>query len=197
MTHRTALLTCLALFMLIVATPAPAQASRYEELMASPGAAKTVQDIALVILATPLRRDKIDEKMGAIWWANNPTLRLDAAERNMAMSDLKNQLDVVEEVAGREKLRKLDFVGFSKVGTQRNLEFYYASDSARGPIVFRLSLSFGDDGKVTLHGVKVFEGFDASRGAVAEIQHHAGQRVASYTIDPDKKDDEDGGDHVG
>lgn len=185
---------CIVVLLAGLSSPASAEeASRYEELMASPGAAGTVQNLALVVLAAPLRRAEVDAEMRPMWWANDPGLHLNDAERTLAMSEFKNQFDDVEKAVDRHGLLKLDFVGFSKIGTQRNLEFYYGADSKRGPIIFRLSLSFSDQGRPTLHGIRVFEGFDDARDAVAHIQHHAGKRVASYTIDPKPKD-EAGGD---
>lgn len=184
---------CIVVAIAGLSVPASAEEpSRYEELMASPGAAKTVQDFALVILATPLRRGQIEAQMRPVWWANHPNINMNDADRTLAMSEFVNQFDEVERVVGGHQLRKLDLIGFSKVGTQRNLELYYAADSKRGPILFRLSLSFNEEGQPTLHGIGVFVGFDAVRDEVVHLQHHAGKRVASYTIDPAPKDEDNG-----
>lgn len=180
------------------AGPASAQQqqSRYEELMASEGAAATVRSFAMMVLAMPLQRANIEARMRPLWWASNPELVLSDAEYELAMSDLVTQCDEVERVAGKHKLRKISLAGFSIIGTQRNLDLYYAADSNAGPILFRLSVSFMEGQMQRLHGLAVFEGFDAARDAADKIQHHSGKRVASYTITPDGEDAGDKGEEA-
>ena len=188
------------LTLLIALTVAPGafseDASRYEELVQSPGAAKTIQNFALLVLATPVNREVVEEKLKPIWWANNPMLKMDAAERKLAMSELTVQLDAVEKAVVRHEISRLELAGFSLVGTQRCMDFYYAADTARGPVVFRLSVSFENAPRPSLHGITVIQGFEKVRQAEAEIQHRAGKRVASYTAEPKGKEQDEPGDNA-
>lgn len=165
----------------------------YDQLMASPGAVSTVRSFALLVLATPHQRANIETRVRSIWWASNPELELGDAEYELAMSELVTQFDDVERVAGKHKLRKLDLMGFSRVGTRRSLDLYYAADSNVGPILFRLSVSFREGQQPLLHEVKVFEGFKAARTALEQVQFFAGNRVASYAITPRGEEAEQAG----
>lgn len=175
---------------LCVSAPAYAEeASFYDRLMSGKTVPTAVKNLALFIFVTPTQREVVDASLKPVWWANHPGLEMGDAEKKRAMGLYKTQFDALGKAVGKYKIRSMKLAGFTQIGTMRNLDLYYAADSAKGPIIFRVSVSFDKNPKPWLHEVKVYEGFKPAREAIAQIQHLPTTRVASFNANPKKKDD--------
>ncbi len=167
-----------------LAVPVTAEDStRYERLLQAPIASSTVFSYANALLVLPQERDSIEEQLSQRWWANNQELSMQAAQRTLLASEFKHQLDEAEQAVRKHEIRRLVLAGFTQVGTVQNLDLYYAGSSLSGPIIFRVSIAFRPDAEPLLFGIRVFAGFEEARDAIAAIQHLAGDRTASITLD--------------
>lgn len=159
--------------------------SRYQELLAAPGTSMTVRSLGLAMLALPLERQHMEQQLMAVWWANNPQLDLGETPRELEIAKLRRQLDRVESVVRQYKLSELSLCGFTQIGTVKNIDLYYAANSNAGPILFRASVAFHDGAAgARLHEIRIYEGFEEARQAVAQISEFAAKEVATITYRP-------------
>lgn len=196
MQHHRSLTTLLAIALTTLLTmPAQSQeASRYERLIASPGTAKTVKSFGLGMLAMPDSRDILEPRFTEIWWANNPDVDMNLAQREISLAQFSAQIDAIVDAVGRHKIERLELAGWSSVGTVRNMDLYYAADTPSGPVMFRVTMAMSEGESPWLHGIEVFEGFEESREATRQIMYHPTKRVASMRKPEPKEQPEDGAD---
>ena len=176
--------------MLVALPTMAADNSRYEEMMRAPATSSTVLTYANALLVLPTERKSLEVQLQQRWWANSPELSLDSSQRKIEAATLRSQLDAAEKAVEKHALRELILMGFTQVGTAQNLEFYYASNSHSGPVIFRVSVVFREDKYPLLFGIHVYEGFDQAREVIPQVQYFAGSRIARISLDEKTGDQE-------
>jgi len=184
--HRSRIFTMLcALVICFGGLPVQAQeSSEYVDFIRAEATFDTMRSYAMVPLALPFERELLQPQLQQVWWANNPELALKEQRREISNSEFVNHLDRIDQLAEKYRIRKIEFSGFTPIGSNQDLDLYFKARTDIGPIMYRFSVSFRDEGRPLLHGIKVFEGFDASRQAIRDVRIVAGDRVASFTYDP-------------
>ncbi|MGB0769054.1 MAG: hypothetical protein ACPGYV_15265, partial [Phycisphaeraceae bacterium] len=88
----------------------------------------------------------------------------------------------------------LNFAGFTTLGTINSVELYYAADTMKGPVMFRMSIMFRQEAGPLLYAIDVFQGFAKVREIYQEIDFPPGENIASVSYDPEQvKDARDAG----
>lgn len=190
---RSAWLPAAGFMLLLVCSASTARAeqpSPYVNILQAEATFNTIRSYAMVPLALPAERAKLQPQLLETWWANNPELEMNEHQREIAGSELINQLDIIERLATTHALRRIEFLGFTPIGSNRDMELYYKARTNVGPVIYRFSVAFREEGRPLLFGIKVFEGFDAAREALRDVRHVAGERVASFTYNPEEPDAE-------
>jgi hypothetical protein len=170
--------------------------NRYDEMLQSESHADTVRSIGLGMLAMPYERAVIHPQLTKALWVNSPEVEADETERKAALVRFEKQVEAVQKVVEQYEIRRLELVGFTNVGTVRNLDLYYAANTDHGPVIIRVSVFMTPKG-ARLFDFVIFEGWDAARDAFDSIRHHAVGRVAAVSYEPKPApgdDDENNGD---
>jgi len=187
------LMGCVCLCALFAFAAKAEEQTRYDQFLQSTGPAATVRTMGLFILASAHEPENVQTQIARFWWSNNPELELSEAQRDLASAAFRKQFETVKRVVQEAGFSSLSFAGFTQFGTINSVEIYYAADSATGPVVFRVSITFRDDAGPLLHDISIFRGFEQAREAIGEIQFVAGKNIASVSYDPKPDGQREGG----
>ena len=191
-TRLPALLFAVAVLSLPTLALAQSQTqTKYDELLASPAHAKTVRSLMLMFLALPHEQDNIMRQLEPLFWTRRPGVSLEEEQLEMETSRLRSELQNLRNMVKRHGLRRLTFIGFSHVGgTSRHLDYYFAGESANGPVMIRTSMVMPDDTPPWYYGVDIYEGWDEVRAAQDGISHPPGKVSLSMSYGPQEEGDE-------
>lgn len=173
------------LILALTATHAVADTeNRYQEMLQSEAHAQTVRSLGFLMLALPHERETVYPQFERYFWINQVDVEISDSVRELEASRLADQVDDVEAIVEERNIDRLELAGFTQVGTIRNLDLFYAADSASGPVMIRASIAFIEDGPPRFHSLRLFTGWDEVRTATGTIQHKADRQTASVTYRP-------------
>ncbi len=149
--------------------------SRYAELLQIKSHTMSLRSLGMAILAMPYEGDNLVPQMIEQAWFNHPDAEMDEADRELAASYLRDQLETVANVVAKYNIRELSLIGISFVGSLNNVDYYFAADTAHGPVIFRTTGYFDPNAAPRLFAFKVFEGWEECREIMSSIEHRPGK----------------------
>jgi len=161
--------------------------SRYEELMKSKAYTDSIRTLGLTILALPYEREDLEPQIAQYAWYNQADAGLDEADRELAASDMRCQLDAVSRVVEKYGIGIVKLIGITHVGNINNIDLYYAADTPHGPVIFRVSVYFDPADPPRLFSLAVFEGWKECRDVMPSVQHRAGDKIFGVTYDGEEE----------
>ncbi len=184
--RRIVLSAVLVSLVLGLAGPVIAQGEsgrRYEQVITFGPLKDSVRILGLMMLALAHERENIEPQLEDYAWYKHPDVELTESAKELEAVAFYRQIAVVAQVVEKYDIRELGVAGFTCVGLPDNLDLYYAGRTAHGPVIIRISICLFEDGP-RLFGMEVFEGWQASREAIAAIDYRAGDRMVSITYTP-------------
>jgi hypothetical protein len=163
------------------------QNTRYEEMVESPAHSQTIRSFGMMFLAAPTEFEHMYRQLEAIWWAKQPEVEMNDEMREMQISKLRIQLKEIARVVSKHKITRMQFAGYTQIGSMQNLDLYFSANTPSGPIIIRASMSSSIGKKHRLHEFVVYDGWKESRQAVKQIQEKAGKTVVEITYKKPKK----------
>lgn len=181
----------LLILLLILTTPVVAQEEKpdpYRVLMSQPTISKFVQTFGSMVLSLPADAEIIRPALGKIWWASNAAAELTDEQRRESIEEFVGQYEKLVAATEYHQVPHLEIAGFTKIGSTRNFDIFYAGDSDQGPVMYRLSVSFRDRTNPWIYGIEVYSGFEEVREASRAIEN--GSALSPMVVKKKSKKDQ-------